>query len=157
MPYLFQTEIRPTTDIGIICHYNDVSRLAGVDGTQSYRIIDIQAGFRAVIEEVLACEAVVSTSLHGLVLAEAYGRTGAWLQIDRGKRLAGGEFKFKDYLLATRREVVANRVQSGRPLQLRCIKWLPAPDIDLQPLLGAFPAIKGLTLDRLVSIPLEEL
>jgi len=157
MPYLLRSDTRPGTGIGIICHYHDAAYLGDVRGTRSHRIIDIQAGLRAVLEAVLDCEAIVSSSLHGLVLAEAYGKQAAWLQVDRGRHLVGRDFKFKDYLSATGRRPLYNRVQQGRDLQLDRLRWLSPPCIDLQPLLDAFPEASGLTLDSLRARDLEEL
>jgi pyruvyltransferase len=48
----------------------------------------------------MSCERIVSSSLHGLVIADAYGIPNAWLNSDGGaggSRPGGGEFKFYDY------------------------------------------------------------
>ena len=157
MPYLCRSSNRPKTEVGIICHYNDVPYLGDISGMQSYRIIDIQAGFLRVLEEVLDCEAIVSSSLHGLILAEAYGKPAAWLQVDKGKHLAGRNFKFKDYFLSTQRRPLYNRVRGGRTLDLNRIEWLKPPIIDLQPLLSSFPGANDLILSELRPAALEEL
>ncbi len=157
MPYLLKADGEPTTDIGIICHYNDAPHLGRVTGNSRYRMIDIQAGLPDVIRAVLECEAIISSSLHGLVLAEAYGRRAAWLQVDRGRHLVGRDFKFRDYLLATQRRPVSNRAKGGAPLCLDHLEWLPPPVIDLQPLLSAFPGENGLELKNLEPRDLETL
>ena len=157
MPYLCRSDNHPRTEIGIICHYNDVPYLGDISGKQSYRIIDIQAGLRKVLEDVLDCKAIVSSSLHGLILAEAYGKPAAWLQMDKGKHLAGRNFKFKDYFLSTQRRPLCNRVRGGRTLDLNRIQWLSSPIIDLQPFLTAFPGVPDLTLAELRPVSLEKL
>lgn len=53
------------------------------------------------LHRMAACEAVVSTSLHGLVFAEALGIPSLW--ITAGEEIAGGEFKFHDWFSTTRR------------------------------------------------------
>ena len=157
MPYLYREKKHPKTEIGIICHYNDVPYLGDIRGTQSYRIIDIQSGFRSVLDEVFDCEAIISSSLHGLILAEAYGKPAAWLQIDKGKHLAGRDFKFKDYILSTKRRPVCNCIRRSTIIELSRVKWLRPPVLDLQPLLSAFPAVSGLTLSELQPKNLDEL
>jgi pyruvyltransferase len=53
-----------------------------------------------VIRDLMSCRAIASSSLHGLILADAYGLPNAWLDSDAGgggSRPGGGEFKFYDY------------------------------------------------------------
>ena len=47
------------------------------------------------IDQVNKCEKIVSTSLHGIICAHAYGIPAIWSEI--GDRLIGDGFKFKDY------------------------------------------------------------
>src|SRR5699024_12305737 len=53
------------------------------------------------LDAITSCEVIVSTSLHGLILADAYGIPNAWLIADTGY---GKEHKFWDYLLSVRKE-----------------------------------------------------
>ena len=58
-----------------------------------YRI-DILGGVPAVLDEVARCERIVTSSLHGLVLADAFGIPSLW---DPCPAVAGEGFKFRDY------------------------------------------------------------
>jgi pyruvyltransferase len=49
------------------------------------------------ILDMLQCENIVSSSLHGIILADAYGIPSAWLSSETPKGL---EFKFYDYFLS---------------------------------------------------------
>lgn len=52
----------------------------------------------SVIEQIASCDYIASSSLHGLIVAEAYGIPNLWLEIS-GK-LLGGHFKFHDFFLS---------------------------------------------------------
>ncbi len=84
-------------ELGVIPHFvdqdNDViqemSKKTGV------KLIDICAPHMDVIEDTLRCRRVLSSSLHGLVLADSLGIPNDWIQVSRN--LFGGGFKFQDY------------------------------------------------------------
>ena len=59
-------------------------------------MIDICGRQRDIIRRVAQCDYILSTSLHGLVLADSLGIPNHWLRSRRG--LLGGDFKFHDYL-----------------------------------------------------------
>jgi pyruvyltransferase len=143
---MYKIESQPTTEFGIIPHYKDLQYIKKVKGSESYKIINILDGFKVVLNEVLDCKGIISSSLHGLVLADAYGLKAAWLQVDRGKRLAGKGFKFEDYLLSTHRDPIVNQHRGRRALNLKKIKWLGKPRIILQLLLNSCPFSKYKTL-----------
>ena len=54
-----------------------------------------------VVDRLCACKAVVSSSLHGLVIADAYGRPNVWLN---EHTLPEGEHKMHDYFESQGRE-----------------------------------------------------
>ncbi len=60
--------------------------------------IDITAPVESVLEQISACEFVISSSLHGLVFADAYRVPNAWIVVS--DRLIGGRHKFDDYYSA---------------------------------------------------------
>lgn len=59
-------------------------------------LIDICGGVRNVIQRVADCERIVTSSLHGLILADALGIEARWEPSDA---VYGGRFKFDDYHL----------------------------------------------------------
>lgn len=85
--------------VGYIPHYVDRSFVkAGKDET----IIDVSLPVEEFIDRILECEKIVSSSLHGIVISEAYGIPVEWIQYSN--KLTGGKFKFHDYLTGTNRE-----------------------------------------------------
>lgn len=65
------------------------------------RFIDIQADWKTIVDDVVSCEKIVSSSLHGIICAEAYGIPVIWMRYSN--RIIGGEFKFQDHFLGTGR------------------------------------------------------
>lgn len=75
-----------------------------------------------VLDAINQCCGILSQSLHGLVIADAYGIPNGWLAPEEG--MIGGEFKFADYYGTTR--------DPKRPLPMSLIgKLLDARDLEL--------------------------
>ena len=92
-----------------IPHYSEshsisaqIRRLRDRDGVD-IAIVDIQDPDTARIASTIAeSRLVLSSSLHGIVAAEALGVPAVWMT--PGKSVRGGKFKFQDYYLGTGRE-----------------------------------------------------
>jgi len=57
--------------------------------------IDVQGDVSQVITDVTRCEKIVSTGLHGLILADALGKPALWAKVS--DNLSGDDTKFEDY------------------------------------------------------------
>jgi pyruvyltransferase len=87
--------------LGVIPHTVDKNNgeLAYFADALGALLIDIEAGVREVIDAIAQCQRVVSSSLHGLVIADSLGVPSAWWQPQPSKLLGDG-FKFYDYYSA---------------------------------------------------------
>ncbi|MGR0318713.1 polysaccharide pyruvyl transferase family protein [Agromyces sp. ZXT2-3] len=90
---------RPRWDVAIVPHghhrqHESFMALADAAGTRVH-VVNVHQPAARVVREIAAAEAVVTTSLHGLVTADAYGIPATWTTLD--PPLSGGPFKFHDY------------------------------------------------------------
>lgn len=102
LPRVYQS-VRPKKyDIGIIPHYVDQEafmRRFNIDTKDSYIVLNTKtADVEKFVDKISGCRFVVSSSLHGLILAHAYNIPAVWIEIS--DQVIGGGFKFADYLLS---------------------------------------------------------
>lgn len=90
---------RKERTIGIIPHFVDFDLVNEKFGQNTnIIIIDIKRSFIAVCEDIKKCDRVLSSSLHGLVFADAMNVANCWVRFSSD--IKGGEFKFHDYYSA---------------------------------------------------------
>ena len=96
-PAMFPTDRKPIHDLGIILHIREVGVVALPPESDkvSTLFIDIGAGLEKVITQILQCRRVVSSSLHGIIAAHAYGVPASWVKFSDLPKTDG--FKFRDY------------------------------------------------------------
>jgi hypothetical protein len=76
-------------------HRSHAGFAAVAAATPGSRVVNVHQGARRTVREIAACRLVVTTSLHGLVTADAFGIPAVWTTLD--PPLSGGDFKFRDY------------------------------------------------------------
>ncbi len=83
--------------IGVIPHYVDEDHpwIQSIRGEEEVKVINIRSGIEEFVHDVLSCEAILSSSLHGLICADSYRIPNRRLRLSDG--LIGGDFKFNDY------------------------------------------------------------
>ncbi|MDP5078112.1 MAG: polysaccharide pyruvyl transferase family protein [Nonlabens sp.] len=150
LPLYYKPEQSKKYKLGIIPHYVDYTMVQDDLGQQEgVSIIDlISDDIFATTDQICACEKIISSSLHGVIVAHAYGIPALWVPFS--KKLSGDNVKFEDYFRSVQIEPYHLDVPS-RPLQLEEIMalWdklptLPAPQVipALQDaLIKAFPAM----------------
>ncbi|NBE08565.1 polysaccharide pyruvyl transferase family protein [Paragemmobacter ruber] len=91
--------------IGIVLHHSDKPDAAVIEALRAdgrFDLIDVtQEDHLDVVRRIAACGHVVSSSLHGLIVADAYGVPNSWMVNNRIHK--SGAFKFHDYALSVRR------------------------------------------------------
>ena len=82
--------------VGLVPHYVDSEsefvKRCRFDGVS---VIDVHGTPESYVEQLTSCKRIVSSSLHGIVLAHAYGIEAVWVKIS--DRVHGDGFKFRDY------------------------------------------------------------
>lgn len=124
--------------VGIVPHYVDRELVNTNDS--SIAVIDVRDPWQQVVGTILSCEMIVSSSLHGLIVAEAYGIPAAWVRMS--DRIIGGNFKFFDYMASTDRDLKPP-VDWPHGDMAAIKKTLPPISFDTQPLLEAARGLPG--------------
>lgn len=108
------------------------------------RNVHVRRDFRDVSDAIAGSRAVVSTSLHGLITAQAYGIPWIWLNIEN-HALWGEDFKFNDFFSTLDTDVLPVRKISVEEIStldfdaLAAEARLPKTNIDLDLLENSCP------------------
>lgn len=106
LPGVFYPNIKKVFEIGIIPHYlnqNDKS-IQKYRNNKNIKIIDVKQDPIDVVKAILSCKIIVSSSLHGLIISDAYNIPNVWTEF--GKPIGKDHFKFHDYFLSVNRKIV---------------------------------------------------
>lgn len=105
LPKIYNPVIQKKYQLGIIPHYTEQnSELLNQYRIKNIKIIDICQKVENVINDILSCENIVSSSLHGLIVADAYKIPSLWIGI--GDKIQGVGFKYFDYYSITDRNPI---------------------------------------------------
>jgi len=96
LPLIYNPKVEKKHKIGIVEHYIDKGLYKG----EGYKI-DVQSNWKEFVNEIKSCDKIISSSLHGLIIAEAYGIKSEWIELSNN--VIGEGFKFRDYLSGTDR------------------------------------------------------
>lgn len=94
VPRWYDKPVEVKHDVGYIPHYVDFWRVS-----QKYAgefVIDVLQPVESFVDQLRSCKRIASSSLHGIVLAHAYGIPAAWVQW--GDSIGGDGTKYRDYL-----------------------------------------------------------
>lgn len=98
-PRIFPQNESSNAKIGIIPHYID-SRSPWLEFCcqKGVPIIDCLSPLKEYFENLQRCEIILSSSLHGIIFAHAYGKPALWIELS--DHVIGNGFKFFDYYLS---------------------------------------------------------
>lgn len=97
LPLFFNKKIEKVYKIGIIPHYVDFKEVFNkFYKNKEVKVVDLLThNIEDVISDILECELIVSSSLHGVIVPHAYGIPAIWTKFS--KKLGGDNVKFYDY------------------------------------------------------------
>ncbi|MBO0907684.1 polysaccharide pyruvyl transferase family protein [Arthrobacter sunyaminii] len=113
-------------------------------GDAGVHVVDARQGMEQVVREIAGSRACISSSLHGIIVAQAYGVPWVWVRISDAV-IAGDTFKFRDFFTTleesavTRVDVTAAQARALDPVRLARHASLPRLRISLDALQDAFP------------------
>ncbi|MGA2034875.1 MAG: polysaccharide pyruvyl transferase family protein [Thermoguttaceae bacterium] len=122
MPEVYRPAGRIEHALGIIPHYvdQDTTFIARCRA-EGLRVLDVFSEIESFVDQLVGCAGILSSSLHGLICADAYGVPSRWVRIS--DRVLGDGFKFRDYYASQGVEEEAIDVDAG--MDLRRLHALP--------------------------------
>ncbi|WP_370230552.1 polysaccharide pyruvyl transferase family protein [Cognatishimia sp.] len=122
---------QPVRRFGLIPHYRDIPVVPkalkeiathkgwrGIDALRRNNTIYPFRPWREIVEFIAGCEMVISSSLHGLIVAEQLGVPAVWWRSDHlPSTRTEHSFKYNDYYAATDRDLDNWSTSLGQALQ----------------------------------------
>lgn len=105
LPHLYTPKniLELNNKIGIVPHKSNYIKYINKIDTTKFYLINPTDKWENVINYIFSCKYIISSSLHGLICADAYDKPNLWLD---EYKLNEGDFKFKDYFLSQNREYI---------------------------------------------------
>lgn len=108
LPKIYQPNVRKKYKLGVIPHYMDFDNeyLSELKNDSEVKIIKLRGykDWHKVIDEICECELIISSSLHGLIISDAYGIPNHWIKLSN--KILGGYFKYHDYFMSVNRDII---------------------------------------------------
>ncbi len=105
LPQIIQPTQASPSKISVMPHYVDVTQcqrwLIENGLVEQVNVIDVMSPIADVVAQISSSGFLLSSSLHGLIVADAYGVANARIRF--GNNIVGGDFKFHDYFLSVDR------------------------------------------------------
>lgn len=145
LPLMYNPDIKPRYEYGIIPHYTDWDNawVHQYRKRENILIINIMISdnYELFVKQIKSCRRIVTSSLHGLILAQAYGIAVCSAKLSDS--VAGGEFKFTDYLLSVGKIPKPRTNLLEQKIPLENLEFDNEPiQINLSPLIRTCPFIR---------------
>lgn len=146
LPRFYKPRASPFTSgkIAVVPHYYHKTLFNPLPENDQVSIVDVEQGMEAVVDQIANASHCISTSLHGVIVAQAYGVPWVWLRIGDNP-LRGDRFKFEDFFSMFDRDAVSEHdIQESDVAQLdfgqlALQATLPRARTNFDDLLDAFP------------------
>ncbi|MBZ9632336.1 polysaccharide pyruvyl transferase family protein [Salegentibacter sp. LM13S] len=97
LPKYYNPQVEKKYKIGVVPHYHDYKTAVAFFGDKpGIKVIDLLTmDVEETTREILSCENIISSSLHGLIVAHAYKIPGLWVEFS--DKIFGNGIKYQDY------------------------------------------------------------
>lgn len=124
LPLYYNPIIKKKYKLGIIPHYIHYDTVSEMYKSNNDIIVInlINSNIEFVINEILSCEKTISSSLHGLIVSDAYNIPNKWVKFDNN--IKGDDTKYFDYF---------NSVNRNDTAYIDCLNYkvIPSKTYDL--------------------------
>ncbi|MDB4507512.1 polysaccharide pyruvyl transferase family protein [bacterium] len=119
LPLYYYPAVEKKYKIGIIPHYIHYDVVFKMyDGKEGIKVIKlINKDIEPVINDILSCEKTISSSLHGLIVSDAYGIPNKWVKFNND--INGDDTKYYDYF---------NSVERIDKKYINCLNYKKIPE-----------------------------
>lgn len=159
LPLFYKPKKKKRYKLGIVAHIYDESNplVQRLKGSNDVIIISLQSyeNWLHVIDKICECELILSSSLHGIIVSDAYDIPNAWVEFS--DKVVGNGFKFRDYFSSVSKNV-SEPIRITTPIDINYLDkyketW-ESPTCDLSKLIEAcpFPLLKEQIKDIIVPI-----
>ena len=146
---IYKPRINKKYEIGIVPHYVDKNNPILLNlNSKNIKIIDVTKDPLAVVDDILSCNKILSSSLHGRIIADSYNIPSYWIKLS--KKLLGENFKFIDYLRSVNKPETClfdltknNKNSTDLNILLKNLSKLDVcyPNIDIDKIIKSCPFI----------------
>lgn len=93
-PLYYYPDVPVKYELGVVVRWSE-NEWKSSEVDENIKIINLHtSNIEETLNDFLSCKRIISSSLHGLIIADAYGIPNAWRQSETGR---GGVFKYYDY------------------------------------------------------------
>lgn len=132
MPLIYEPKQEKKYSVSIIRHWTSVEK----EQCSQYHYIDVRTSdYKAFIDEIAASEMVVSSSLHGIILSEAYGVPAIFVNEGMDNEL----MKYEDWYKSTNRNNMLICGSFEEAISSDVHMDIPNLDVMRQQLMDSFP------------------
>jgi len=103
-PLYYRPDVKKQYILGVVPHRVDMGLklLTIFKSNPDILIIDITQGVFGVVDDINRCNFIASSSLHGIIIADAYDIPSLWIKLSDS--IIGDGFKYRDYFMSVGRE-----------------------------------------------------
>ena len=134
-------------DIVICPHFSHKHHFNQLQETSGFHVLDVASPLEEVLSSIASASICISSSLHGIIVAQAYGIPWVWLYFEDA-HLSGSDLKFRDFFSTLepfnsgcyeikKGQEITNELLSS----IATSAVLPKTAIDLEELRQAFPQL----------------
>lgn len=159
LPLIYSSRSTKKYRVGVIPHIKQVEDFRAKLPSEDTLLISPAQEWQEFINNICSCEYIISSSLHGVIISEAY-RVPAVTMI-HGDFAHNSSFKYLDYYESTNREpefIYSKDVINGINIDYveNLTEKIGKPNLDLMPLLKAFPYLgdEQRSIEKLVELNL---
>lgn len=144
-PRYYSPQIEKKYQYGVILHVStDITEsiLSKVESMYGNSVLLINPKkfnhWNEFIDSILFCENILSSSLHGIIIADAYHIPNVWISVTN-KEHPDNNFKFKDYYLSVEKDIISPIDFTNKPQIINALETWKEPVIDLNRFLEVCP------------------